>query len=223
MSLIADDARFYGHHFGARTEAPARKASPPPSYGALSAGRVRDPDSVDAEKIGQTLEVVVVMENVKAGVLRSYRDGQIGQWQSVTAVGSLRGEVAHHGQHAALHGTIDWDLAKTLQAAVDYGDRLAPARVDHQLVTHGPAPRDIPSLDRCQEQLPGPWVPTRGNPRGGIGQYEALAAPKRDAHRLASAGALRRSIASRSRSKPPSSMRPNIASAAARRSSRASS
>jgi hypothetical protein len=128
----------------------------PLTTGSVSAGRVRDPHSVDAEKIGETFEVVVVMKNVKAGVLRGYRDGQIGQWQSVIAVGSLRGEVAHHGQHAALHGTIHWDLAKTLQAAVEYGDRLAPARVDHQLVTHGPAPRDIPSLDRCQEQLPGP-------------------------------------------------------------------
>jgi hypothetical protein len=46
-------------------------------------------------------------------------------------VGSLRGQIAHHGQHTALHSTIDWDLAKTLQGAVDYGDRLAPAGVDH--------------------------------------------------------------------------------------------
>jgi hypothetical protein len=69
---------------------------------------------VDAEKISQTLEVVVVMKNVKAGVLRSYCDRQIGQRQPVIAVRSLRGEVAHHGQHAALYGTIDRDLAKTL-------------------------------------------------------------------------------------------------------------
>jgi hypothetical protein len=132
---------------------------------------------VDAEKIGQTLEVVIVMKNVQACVLRSYRDGQIGQGQSMIAVGSLRGEVAHHGQHAPLHGTIHWDLAKTLQAAVDCGNRLASTRVDHQLVAHGPAPRDIPPLDRCQEQLPGPWVPARDNPRGGIGQHGALSAP----------------------------------------------
>jgi hypothetical protein len=46
----------------------------------VSSGRFRDPQSADAEKISHTLEVMVVMKNVKAGVLRSYRDRQIGQW-----------------------------------------------------------------------------------------------------------------------------------------------
>jgi hypothetical protein len=106
---------------------------------------------------------MVVMKNVKAGVLRSDRDRQIGQWQPMIAMGPMRGQIAHHGQHAALYSTIDRDLAKPLQAAVDDGDRLAPARVDHQFVTHRPAPRDIPSRGRCQEQRPGAWNPTRDN------------------------------------------------------------
>ena len=33
------------------------------------------------------------------------------KWQPVIAVGSMRGQIAHHAQHAALHGTIDRDLA----------------------------------------------------------------------------------------------------------------
>lgn len=124
------------------------------------------------------------MKNVKAGVLRSDRDRKIGQWQPVIAVGCVCGEVAHRGEHTALHSAIDRDLAEALQVSVDCGDLLALACVDRQLVAHGPAPCDIPSLDRCQEQLPGSSGPARHDPRGGVGEHGALAAPNGRGHRL---------------------------------------
>ena len=112
-----------------------------------SVRRFDDPERANLEQCAEALKVPVVMEDVYAGLLRCDTDRQVSERKPVRSVGPAGGKVAHRRKHAALDRAINCDLPETFQRSIDHSDRLVVARVDHQLVSDRPAPRDVATLD----------------------------------------------------------------------------
>ncbi len=125
-------------------------------------------------------------------------------------------QLAHRCQDRALNAAIHRDLTQALQRALDGGDPLGSAGVNHQLIAHRPTPTGVSALDRVQQQAACLRIPASLHPGGGIRKHWAGPVPKPGGGHRAVGGAFKRSTAARSRSNPPSSIASNSASAAAR-------
>lgn len=92
---------------------------------ATSVGGRRTPQRADAQCVGKTLEVPVMVQDVEPRSLCGDRDREFGERQPVSAVRAAARESAHRREDATLDRAIDRDLSDTFQGLVNGGDRLA--------------------------------------------------------------------------------------------------
>jgi Nucleotidyl transferase AbiEii toxin, Type IV TA system len=141
---------------------------------------IGDPVGLGVQAVAEALEMLVEVQDVDARVLSGDSDSQVRKRKAVSAVRALSRQLAHRRQYGSLDAAIHGNLTKAVERPLDRGNSIDASRVDHQLVAHGPAPADIASLDRLQQQIACIDILAGLHPGGGICQHRAAAVPDSD-------------------------------------------